>query len=355
MDGCGFFMSKNNVYSDFLKGLEHIEPDKVPVAIWNTRCNLVHSPRVKKLLDYYQNSDIKLFSQLFPLNYFEDCLILPGVWPDFGVVLEASAFGCPVIWNEFNPPHAKNFMKDIKETKKMKSINPNEDGLMPAALKEYSYMLKKLNKKYVKKNEYLDGCVQVSGPLEIATAILGHSIFFLALYSNPDLVHNFLELITDGIILYIKELEKIAGELKIISVIEHVPGMISAEHNKLFAIPYISRIFHEFSQAIGLYHNEDNITHILSEIPKLGADIWHFGEVAPEIAKSTIGEKITLMGNVHPLRILLEGKPEDVTKACEENIKKLSKDGGYILCSGGGLSPGTSLENIGAMVSAARN
>ena len=347
-------MTKSNVYNDFLKALEHVKPDKVPVGIWNTRCNLVRAPGAKNLLNYYKNTDIKLFSQLFPLDYFGDCLILPGVWPDFGVVLEASAFGCPIVWDEFNPPHAKNFMKDIEEIKKLKPINPHEDGLMPVALKEYGSMLKKLDKKYVKKIEYLDGCVQVTGPLEIATAILGHSNFFLALYTKPDLVHIFLELITDGIICYIKELEKIAGELKIISVIEHVPGMISAEHNKLFAIPYISQIFHEFSQVIGLYHNEDNITHILSEIPKLGADIWHFGEVAPEIAKSTIGEKITLMGNVHSLRILLEGKPNDVVKACKENIDKMSRCGGYILCSGGGLSPGTSLENVSAMVNVAR-
>ena len=347
-------MTKNDVYSDFLKTLEHVEPDKVPVCIWNTRCNLVRAPGVKNLLEYYKNTDIKLFSQLFPLNYFGDCLILPGIWPDFGVVLEASAFGCPIIWDEFNPPYAKSFMRDIEEVRKLKPINPNEDGLMPVALKEYDYILKKLDKKYVKKIEYLDGCVQVTGPLEIATAILGHSNFFLALYAKPDLVHIFLELITDGIIRYIKELEKIAGELKIISVIEHIPGMISAEHNKIFSIPYISRIFHEFSQVIGLYHNEDNITHILSEIPKLGADIWHFGEVIPEIAKSTIGGKITLMGNVHPLRILLEGKPDNVVKACKENIDKLSRGGGYILCSGGGLSPGTSLENVGAMVNVAR-
>ena len=347
-------MVKENVYGDFLKTLQHIEPDNIPVCIWNTRCNLVRAPEAKNLMDYYKNTDIKLYSQLFPMDYFKDCLILPGVWPDFGVVLEASAFGCPIVWNENNPPHAKNFINDINEVKKIKSINPETDGLMPAALKEYAYMLKKLDKKYINKIGYLDGCVQVTGPLEVATAMLGHSNFFIAFYSEPDLVKGFLEVVTDGIIRYIKALEKIAGELKIISVIEHVPGMLSADHNKQFAIPYISRIFHEFPRVIGLYHNEDNITHILSEIPKLGADIWHFGEVNPEKIKTTVGEKMTIMGNVHPLRILLEGKPDDVIKACRENIDRFAGGGGYILCSGGGLSPGTPLENVRAMVDTAR-
>jgi len=63
---------------------------------------------------------------------------------------------------------------------------------------------------------------------------------------------------------------------------------------------------------------------------------------------------MTIMGNVHPLRILLEGKPDDVVKACRENIDRFAGDGGYILCSGGGLSPGTPIENVKAMVDTAR-
>ena len=347
-------MARESIYDDFLKSLKHVETDNIPVCIWNTRCNLVRAPGARNLMDYYKNTDIKLFSQLYPMDYFGHCLILPGVWPDFGVVLEASAFGCPIIWNENNPPHAKNYLNDIEEVKKIKPINPEADGLMPVALKEYADMLKKLDKKYVNKIDYLDGSVQVTGPLEIATAMLGHANFFLAFYSKPELVKKLLDIITESIIDYIKALEKIAGELKMISVIEHVPGMLSAEHNKEFAFPFISRIFHEFPEVIGLYHNEDNITQILSEIPKLGADIWHFGDIDLEMIKTTVGEKMTIMGNIHPLRILLEGKPDDVTKACQENIKKLAKGGGYILCSGGGLSPGTPLENVSAMVNAAR-
>jgi len=348
-------LAESDIYLDFIKAINHEQPQKTPVCVWNTRCNLVRVPGARNLLDYYKNVDIKLKSQLFPLDYFEDCLIMPGVWPDYGVVLEAAAFGCPIVWDENNPPYAVHYMENISDFKKMKPINPHEDGLMPAALKEYEYMLKNLDKKYVKKLEYLDGCALVTGPLEVAAAMLGHTNFFVSFYEEPELVKQLLEFITDGIIRYLKELEKIAGELKLVSMIEHNPGQISPAHFEEFAAPYISHIFGEFPNAIRLYHNEDNVTHVLSRIPSLNAQIWHFGDVVLEKAKQTIGDKITLMGNIHPLNVLLKGTPEEVYRASKNCIEKMSYNGGFILCTGGGIAPGTTLENVSSMINAARN
>lgn len=347
-------MPQSNIYHDFLKTINHEEPEKVPVNVWNTRCNLVRVPGAKNLLDYYQNVDVKLKSQLFPMDYFADCLILPGVWPDYGVVLEASAFGSPIRWDENNPPHAMHYMENIDDFKKMRAIDPHKDGLMPAALKEYAYMLKNLDKKYVKRLEYLDGCALVTGPLEVAAATLGHSNFYMAFYEQPEAVEGFLEFITDGLIRYLKELEKIAGELKVVSMIEHCPGQITPAQFEQFALPYISRIYQEFPRAIGLYHNEDSVNHILTGIPKLGAKIWHFGDVDLDQVKQAIGDKITLMGNIHPIEVLLKGTPEDVEKASKNCLDKMAHNGGFILSSGGGLAPGTTLENVAAMVQAAR-
>mgnify|MGYP000858737684 CR=1 FL=1 len=347
-------MIQSLIYEDFLKAINHQQPERVPVNVWNTRCNLVRVPGAKNLLDYYKNVDIKLKSQVFPLEHFEDCLILPGVWPDYGVVLEASAFGSPIRWDENNPPHAMNYMESLEDFKKMKPINPHEDGLMPQALKEYAYMLKNLDKKLVKKLYYLDGCALVTGPLEVAAATLGHSKLYIDFYDKTALVEEFLEFITDGIIRYLKELEKIAGELKLVSMIEHCPGQITPDQFEQFAVPYISRIYQEFPNAIGLYHNEDNVNHVLSRLPAFGAKIWHCGDVDLAQAKEAIGDKMTLMGNLKPIEVLLKGTPDDVTEASRKCLETMSGNGGYILCSGGGLAPGTTLENVNAMVQAAR-
>jgi uroporphyrinogen decarboxylase len=351
-------MNSNSVYQDFLLALAHKEPSRPPVCVWNTRSNLVKARGATKLLDYYQNVEVKLYSQLFPLDAFEDCLIIPGVWPDYGVALEASAFGSPVHWEDNNPPLARpcfQSMADFKKHfKKRKAVNPNEDGLMPKALEEYRYMLKNLEKKYVQKAGYLDGCALITGPLEVATTLVGHANLYLTLYDDPQLVHDFLAYINDGIIKYVKKLESISGEIKLLSMIEHNPGQITPQQFQEFAVPYISQIFSEFPKAVKVYHNEDNVTHVLAGIPKLKADVWHFGDVDLEQTKTVIGDKITLMGNLHPLRVLLEGTPAEVEAAARDCIAKLAPGGGFILCSGGGLAPGTPLENVATMVKAAR-
>ena len=50
--------------------------------------------------DYYQGLELKLDTQIKLQDEFPDFLLLPGIWPDFGVVAEPSAFGCEVIWEE---------------------------------------------------------------------------------------------------------------------------------------------------------------------------------------------------------------------------------------------------------------
>ena len=158
-------------------------PDRVPVAIWNTRSSIGLPKSAKSLRDYYDNIDIKLEAQLQPLKLFEDTLIMPGIWPDYGVILEASAFGCKILFSDKYPPHAFHFMKEITEVNKLNVINPKKDGLMPKALQEYEYMLKNIPSEYLKNIGYLDGCALTTGPLEVSAMILGYENFYLGFYA----------------------------------------------------------------------------------------------------------------------------------------------------------------------------
>ena len=94
-------LAKACVYQDFLTtlGPSGAAGCPLPFGIPGAR---VRAPGARRLRDYYQNVEIKLRSQLFPLDRFDECLIIPGVWPDYGVALEASAFGSPVHWSEDN-------------------------------------------------------------------------------------------------------------------------------------------------------------------------------------------------------------------------------------------------------------
>lgn len=346
---------KSRAYESFLRLLEGQAPKEAPVSIWNTRGSVGLPQRVKTIKDYYDNPSLKLEAQLYPLKVFDDVLLIPGVWPDFGVALEASAFGCEIIYLDNNPPVAMHYMKSIKEISKLQPIDPKKDGLMPEALRQYEIMLSQIPKEALEKLDYLDGCSLTTGPLEVSSMILGHTEFYLAFSLYPELVKELLDLVTQGIISYLKALEEISGKIKLLSMIEHLPGQISREHFLEFGLPYISKIFNQFPQAIGLYHNEDNISHIAGDLHKLGAQIIHFGDIGQQSVasfKALLKGDLILMGNIHPLDTLLNGDEEMVRQETRECIAGAGPE--ILISSGGGLTSGTPRENLWAMIETAR-
>ena len=68
--------------------------------------------------------------------------------------------------------------------------------------------------------------------------------------------------------------------------------------------------------------------------------------------KSLLGSHITLMGNLHPVNLLLNGTPEEIHKEVLTSIKHGSPGGRFLLSSAGGLAPDTPLRNLQAMASA---
>jgi uroporphyrinogen-III decarboxylase len=81
--------------------------------------------------------------------------------------------------------------------------------------------------------------------------------------------------------------------------------------------------------------------------------IWHFDHTDMARAKEIIGDVACLMGNVHA-SLLQAGTEEEVTACCKELIETAGKDGGYILATGVGISRSTKVENVRAMINAAR-
>ena len=137
-------------------------------------------------------------------------------------------------------------------------------------------------------------------------------------------------------------------------MIDHIPGQVGPTHFDEFCLPYYLRIFERFPNAIKVYHNENNVTKMLSRIAKIGADVFHFG-VDVRNAKQEIGSKICLMGNLKATGNLLYGGPHEVFQKAEECLNVGAVNGGFLLSTAGGMAPGTPKENIQAMIDAARD
>src|SRR5690606_27041061 len=105
---------------------------------------------------------------------------------------------------------------------------------------------------------------------------------------------------------------------------------------------------------VKLYHNDADVEACLEHLPDVGFNMLNWGKQT-HIAdvKARVGDRLCLMGNVHPLEIGVRGTPAEVREATLEVLEGGSKDGqGMVLSGGGGASPGAPGENIGAVTAA---
>ena len=344
---------------DLDKAARGEKPERVPVVLWNK--GPINAEYGGVTVDqYYSSLEVALRAQIAFQEEYPSAILIPGLLPDLGPVVEASAFGCSVIQPQGQSPFAMPCMS-IKDASGLRPPDPNKDGLMPKMLEGWRYLWETVPKKYVDEYGYLDGCASTFGPMETAAQVLGYDQFFIALYDHPKLVHQLLDVITDGMIAYVNAQAKINGPIKRVTVTDHVAGQISAEHFREYGLPYLQRLFQAFPDAITIYHNEADIKRVLPFLPELDFTVYHMGlEVGGDyaegvaLARRTLGNRC-LMGNVHSQEHLLWGTRELVYQESLRQLDAGAKDGAMWLSVRGGFAPGTPRANIHAMIQAAED
>jgi uroporphyrinogen decarboxylase len=84
-------------------------------------------------------------------------------------------------------------------------------------------------------------------------------------------------------------------------------------------------------------------------------DILHFGPRVPiELAKAKVGAAVALMGNLDPMRVMLQGSDEQFDAECRRIVEVGKDGGGFVFSTGGELSPGTDPARVRAMSRYAR-
>lgn len=349
----------SGAYRNFCLALAHQQPEKTPVVLWYTRTSFGLPKGAETINDYYFNPDYKLAAQIWPMENFPGLLTLPGVFYDFGLVVEPSGFGCPVTWFDHQPPSAGQCLDNFNQISSLKMPDFNKDGLFPKATEHYKHLLGKLDPELARAYPVLQGGVLVMGPMETARAMVGASKFFLSLLTDPQAIKDLLAHVTKGLIAWLHCLEEINGGHRLIATVEHTPCQISLAHCREFFVPFVKKIRQAFPEAVFLYHNEGPGDHYMEELPGIGADIFHCQDVDLIRAKKKLGSSLTLQGTLHPLHLLRDGSPEDVFNACMVCMDQAAAGGGgFLLSQGGGLaSPEgtTPLENIRAILKAAQH
>jgi uroporphyrinogen decarboxylase len=140
------------------------------------------------------------------------------------------------------------------------------------------------------------------------------------------------------------------------------PDVISYSTYEKYVLPFERKVFEAIkpvcrkNDAVTVLHICGDTTSIMPLMCQTGADVMEV-DYKVDLGKvmKLYGSKVSFMGNIDPSAILLQGSPEAVKETANKCIADATKCGGFILGSGCEVAPATPLENIKAMVEAARS
>ncbi len=193
------------------------------------------------------------------------------------------------------------------------------------------------------------------GPLAIASHLLGVTEFLMATQMEADKCLALLDKVTQLCINWLQcQLKRMPGAMGVL-VLDDVVGMLSPADMEKFALPYLRRIFESFGDLIHIYHNDTPNANMLSGLATIGMDVFNFShEIDIAKARADLGPEVVLMGNIPPLDVLVRGTTDDVRKATRQLLDKAADYGPILISPGGGVSPGTPIENLQAMAEVAQ-
>jgi len=136
---------------------------------------------------------------------------------------------------------------------------------------------------------------------------------------------------------------------------------LTLEQFRTFVLPELKKIcdmVHQYNAKL-ILHTDGNIYKLIDDLINVakidGLNPWEPASSMDIIeGKKKWGDKITLVGNVDPIKYLAHGTPEMVEERVKELIKYCAPGGGYILSSGHSIHPAVKYENFIAMINAAK-
>jgi uroporphyrinogen decarboxylase len=197
----------------------------------------------------------------------------------------------------------------------------------------------------------------VAAPYSFACMLRGIQDFCRDLYTNRDLVKRLIALTSRLTIEYgVAQIEAGADCVWLGDALSS-PNLISPQMYREFALPAAKVAVSEFKKR-GLpviYHVCGNTTKILESMADTGADGISIEEAVDMAdAKTRVGHRVCLMGNLDGVGLLLRGTVQDVKKATELCILKAGSGGGLLLSSGDETPRDCPSENIDAMIQVAK-
>jgi uroporphyrinogen decarboxylase len=263
----------------------------------------------------------------------------------------AEAAGSRLVFPDDTAYVADTAIKELADLDGLKIPDPLRDGRLPLFLEATATVVREAG-------AFAPISATVAGAFTTASCLRGTEQLMRDLRRNPEFVHRLMRFAVDCTIPFIREAMKLGAR---VGIAEPVASgtLISSSQFREFVAPYLKA----FVSAIKELSGGAPSLHICGNSKRIWQDMVECGvgslslddEIDLAEARAAVGDRVALVGNIRPTSTMALGTPEDVRKnVIECLIKGGGNPKGYILGLGCALPINTPLENIHALVSAAR-
>ena len=274
--------------------------------------------------------------------------LLPGAWFELGMVAEPSGWGVPIRWSAQQPPDVSRFPGDLAALVARDVPDPETDGLMPLILGNYERFAPQLRELGMPPR-----IAAARGPLAVAGHLCGMNELLMASQLERETCLELLEKTTELCIRWLEcQLSRMDRPLGVL-VLDDLVGMMGPDDAAVLATPFLKRIFERFPNLLHLFHNDTPNEKVFPSLVDVGIDVFNFShKIDVRRSRILLGDDMVLMGNLPPLDLLVNGTPDRVYEATKELVRAAAEAGPIVVSPGGGVSPGTPIENLQAVVEA---
>lgn len=170
-------------------------------------------------------------------------------------------------------------------------------------------------------------------------------------YTQPELAHTLLQMITDTTIAYLKAQVKAGADT--VQIFDSWGGLLSFDDFELLSLQYIRQIVAVLKDEVPTIIFAKGAWHSLEQMAATGAQglgiDWC---IQPKIARQLAGDKVTLQGNFDPAR-LLSPIPE-IEKYVTSMLQEFGP-GRHVANLGHGILPNVPVDHAKAFVETVKN
>lgn len=199
-----------------------------------------------------------------------------------------------------------------------------------------------------------------TGAMDLFSIFRGTEKFFMDLYDNQKKVKRIFDFFMERTLQWLEFTEKRWGQNPAnnnlydkVDVGEDYCAYLPPDMFDEFVVPYTGEIFNKYKgKALCSLHTDGDI--VTSGIPQLNKlnidelmgfspniDIKEYRKALPDVI---------LAGNIHPIKVMIEGTPDDVKEAIRYCFEAANQNQKFVLCTGGAISAGAKPENVDAFI-----